>query len=187
MTNIKKIIKNDNTIKLLVALSLIVFAVLFRLLPHPANFAPIAAIAIFGGAILPKKWALSLPLVAMIVSDLMIGMHSLVWVTWGSFLIIALASHKYLRKISSLRILGASLSASVFFFVVTNLAVWLQGWLYPMTAQGLVSCYYNALPFFRNTLLGDLVFSAVLFGAYAIICHYAIKGKTSLAIATKNL
>jgi energy-coupling factor transporter transmembrane protein EcfT len=77
MKNLKKLIHRDNTIKLLIVLSLVVFAVIFRLLPHPANFAPIAAIAIFGGAILPKKWALSLPLVAMIASDLFLGIHSL--------------------------------------------------------------------------------------------------------------
>ncbi len=184
MQKLKKMIQQDGAIKLLIALSLVVFAILFRLLPHPANFAPIGAIAIFGGAILPRRWALSLPLAAMIVSDLIIGLHPLVWVTWGSFLVIALASNHFLHKINPSRVIGASLSASVFFFVVTNFAVWAQGWLYPITAQGLANCYINALPFFRNTLLGDLIFSAVLFGAYALVYRYALKGKGSLKIAT---
>jgi hypothetical protein len=186
MQKLKKIIQQDNTIKLLVALSLVVFAVVFRLLPHPANFAPIAAIAIFGGAILPKKWALSLPLTAMVASDLLIGLHSLVWVTWGSFLIIALVSSRFLRKVSPAKIFGASLSASVFFFVFTNFAVWAEGLLYPRTTQGLINCYYNALPFFRNTLMGDLVFCGALFGAYALVYRYALKGRGSLKIVASN-
>jgi hypothetical protein len=172
----------NNTIKWLLAVSLIVFAIAFRLLPHPANFAPIAAIAIFGGAILPKKWALSLPLVAMIISDLFLGLHSLIWLTWGSFLIIAFMSSKYLNKIRPVGVLGASLGASLFFFLVTNFGVWLEGRLYPLTTEGLASCYFNAIPFFRNTLLGDLVFSAVLFGAYVLVYRYALKNKDSLKV-----
>jgi hypothetical protein len=123
----------------------------------------------------------------MVASDLVIGLHPLVWVTWGSFLIIALASNRFLRKISPSRVFGASLGASVFFFVVTNFAVWVEGWLYPATTQGLINCYYNALPFFRNTLLGDLVFSAALFGTYALVYRLVFKGKSSLKIATKSL
>ena len=186
MKNLKRIIHQDNIIKLLIALSLVTCAVIFRLLPHPANFTPIAAIAIFGGAILPKKWALSLPLTAMITSDLLIGLHSLVWITWGSFLLIALASSRFLHKISPARILVASLSASVFFFVVTNFGVWLEGRLYAPTLDGFWSCYINALPFFRNTFLGDIVFSTVLFGAHFLIYRYAFNGKGSIQVAANK-
>lgn len=178
------ILKNNqsNAIKFLLAAGLIIFAIVFRLLPHPANFAPIAAIAIFGGAILPRKWALSLPLIAMVTSDLFLGLHSLIWLTWGSFLIIAFMSSKYMNKIRPIGVLGASLGASLFFFIATNFGVWLEGRLYPLTTEGLVSCYYNAIPFFRNTLLGDLVFSTALFGTYVLVYRYALKNKDSLKV-----
>lgn len=162
-------------LRILLASCLIIFAIIFRLLPHLPNFTPIAAIAIFSGAILPKKWAYSLPITAMIASDLIIGLHSLIWLTWGSFLIIAIASNRYFGKIRVVNVLAASLGSSVFFFLVTNLGVWLEGRLYPLTAGGLFGCYYNAIPFFRNTLLGDLVFSTVLFGAYFIVCRYTVR------------
>jgi hypothetical protein len=184
---INTIIKNNEyVIKILLVGSLILLAIIFRLLPHPPNFTPIAALAIFGGAILPKKWALFLPLTAMIVSDLIIGMHSLIWVTWGSFLIIALASNRIINKIRPLTITGASLSASLFFFVATNLGVWLEGRLYPLNVSGLINCYYNAIPFFRNTLLGDLAYSTILFGAYFLVYRYAIKGKGSLKLSVAS-
>ena len=178
-----KILKNNQTmfVKLLLAVALIVFAIVFRLLPHPANFTPVAAVAIFGGALLPKKWALSLPLVVMITSDLVIGLHSLIWVTWGSFLAIAFFSGKYLHKIQPLYVGAASLAASLFFFLTTNFGVWLEGRLYPLTAGGLLNCYYNAIPFFRNTLLGDLVFCGFLFGIYALVCRYALKSSLKIA------
>jgi hypothetical protein len=89
-----------------------------------------------------------------------------------------------MNKIRPMGVLGASLGASLFFFIATNFGVWLEGRLYPLTAEGLVSCYYNAIPFFRNTLLGDLVFSAVLFGVYVLVYRYALKGRGSLKMAT---
>ena len=164
--NIKKIKGSDKT-GLAIVLILIVFAVVSRVMPHPANFAPIAAIAIFGGAILPRKLALLLPLGAMIISDLFIGLHPLILFTWGSFAMIALLSSYKFKKINALNVLGASMGASVLFFLVTNFGVWIEGRLYSLTWEGLTTSYYNALPFFRNTLLGDLVFTAALFGLYA--------------------
>jgi hypothetical protein len=174
----------DAIVKLLLAAGLIILAIIFRLLPHPANFAPVAAVAIFGSAILPKKWALSLPLVIMVSSDLIIGFHSLIWVTWGSFLMIAIFSSKYLRQIRLLNVVGTSLAASLFFFLATNFGVWCEGRLYPLTFNGFINCYYNALPFFRNTLLGDLAFCGLLFGAYVLVYRYVLKGQGSLKIAS---
>ncbi|HSX35835.1 MAG TPA: DUF6580 family putative transport protein [Patescibacteria group bacterium] len=158
----------DKGIYLVLAASLIMFAVFGRLLPHPPNFTPIAAVAIFGGAILPRRYALSLPLAAMIISDLVIGLHPLILFTWGSFAAIAVLSSHYMKRLNVVWIIGASLSASVLFYLISNLGVWLQGTMYPMTAAGLINCYYMALPFFRNTVLGDSVFSATLFGLYAL-------------------
>ena len=160
--------------QLLLAVGLIALAVFSRVLPHPANFTPVAAVAIFGGAVLPRRWAVTLPLVAMIISDLIIGLHPLIAYTWGSFALIALGSSWFMRKVNVRSAIGASLSASVLFFLVTNFGVWAEGRLYDRTLPGLIQCYYNALPFFRGTLMGDLVFVGLLFGAYALAKNLSV-------------
>lgn len=157
-----------------IALALIVFAVAMRIMPHPANVAPVAAIALFGGAVLPRAWALALPLTAMIVSDLLIGLHSTVLFTWGSFAMIAFGAHYGLRRITPLRVMGASLSASLLFYLVSNFGVWLEGRMYALTWEGFVQCYVNALPFLRATITGDILFSAAIFGIYAFTCRLAL-------------
>ena len=155
---------------LLVALLLITFVAVSRLLPHPPNFAPVAAVAIFAGALLPRRWALSLPLAAMIISDALIGFHDTIFFTWGSFALIAVLSHKYLHgKLGWANSAAASIGASILFFVVTNFGVWLQSGMYARTLAGLVECYYMALPFFRNTVLGDMVYTLGFFGLYVLI------------------
>jgi hypothetical protein len=183
MINLKN--NSDTLIKFSLAILLVILAVIMRLLPHWPNFVPISAIVIFGGAILPKRWAISLPLVAMVASDCLIGLHPLIWLTWGSFMVIALTSNLWLKKIRTFNLLGASLTASLFFYVTTNFGVWAQGWLYPKSLSGLIQCYYNALPFLRNTLVSDLLFSLVLFGIYAVICRYIFK-TNSLKIVALN-
>jgi hypothetical protein len=158
----------ENKVSILLAIVLVIFAILGRFLPHPANFTPVAAVAIFGGAMLPRRWALSLPLLAMIISDLFIGLHPLILFTWGSFAAVALLSGRINKTFSSAKILGTSLVGSILFFVVTNFGVWLQGKIYAMTFTGLIDCYYKALPFFRNTLMGDLVYVGLIFGLYTL-------------------
>lgn len=159
--------KDKNTL-LIIACSLVLLAVYTRLLPHPPNFTSVAAVAMFGGVILPKKWALSLPLLAMIISDIIIGFHPLMLLIWGSFAAIALLSRALIKEIKPAGIIGASLGASLFFYLVSNFGVWLEGRMYPMTLAGLADAYYMAIPFFRNTVLGDLVFTGMLFGLYAL-------------------
>lgn len=175
-------ISNDTLIKSGLASTLIGFAILTRFMPLPENFTSIAAIAIFGGAILPRNWAVFLPLAAMIVSDLVIGLHPLIFFTWGSFAMIALLSSRYLKNLKPVNIAAASIGASVLFFMVSNFGVWLEGRLYAQTFDGLVQCYYNALPFFRGTLLGDLFFSAILFGSYAFVYKAVLHGSGKLSI-----
>lgn len=160
-----------------IALMLIAVGVGLRLLPHPANFTPIAAIAIFGGAVLPRKLAVWAPLGAMVVSDLFLGMHDTIFVTWGCYALIALASSHWLRKPNLLRGVALTLGSSVFFFAVTNFAVWVVSGMYAHTWAGLAHCYYMALPFFRGTLAGDVLYAAALFGIYAL----AALGVRSLA------
>jgi hypothetical protein len=176
--NLKQIPKFE----LIVAIILVLFAVSARMFPHPPNVAPITAVALFAGAYLPRKIALSVPLAAIIISDIFIGFHSLIVVTWGTFVLIGYLSSKWLtKKQSAGRIFGMTIGSSLLFFVITNFAVWAEGFLYPRTAEGLAQSYIMAIPFLRNTLIGDLVFSAALFGMYAV----AVRIGTSLKITTE--
>jgi uncharacterized protein DUF6580 len=154
--------------QLAIALSLITIGVSLRLLPHPANFAPIAAIAIFGGAVLPRRTAVLVPLGAMMLSDLVIGFYSTMWVTWACYLVIALAASHWLRRPALLKGAMLALASSLFFFVATNFAVWVWSGMYAHSWHGFTQCYIMALPFFRNTLASDLFYTAVLFGTYSL-------------------
>lgn len=156
-------------LRLAAALALIALGVTLRLLPHPANFAPIAAIAIFGGAVLPRRIAVWVPLGAMVASDVFIGFYSMMPVTWACYVLIALASSHWLRWPSLARGAALTLASSLFFFVVTNFAVWLTSGMYTHTWAGLAHCYVMALPFFRNTAASDLVYTAALFGVFVLI------------------
>jgi hypothetical protein len=146
---------------------MIAFAALARLVPHPPNFTPIGAMALFGGACLAdRRLALAVPLAAMFLSDLFIGLHVLIPVVYGSFALNVLLG-RWLRSRRTLVTTAAvTLIGSVQFFVVTNFACWLL-W-YPHTVEGLVTCYVAAIPFFQNTLLGDAVFVTTLFGGLAV-------------------
>lgn len=151
-----------------VALCLIAAGVLMRILPHPANFAPITAISIFGGSVLPKKISIWVPLGAMMISDAIIGFYTLMPLIWACYLCIVIASSRWLRPVSLRKGIGLTLSASIFFYIVTNFGVWITSGMYAHTWSGLVSCYVLAIPFFRNTLLSDALYTAVLFGVYAL-------------------
>jgi len=144
-----------------------------RILPLPANFAPVAALALFGGVFLGKKYAIIVPLAAEILSDFIIGFYDLgvmlsVWLSFAAVGLIGLLLRKH-KNITN--IIYASLGASVLFFVATNFAVWAQGAWYDKTWQGLVLCFTMALPFFRNTILGDIFFIAVFFGIYEFVLY----------------
>lgn len=170
----------DKYLPTLVALCLIAIGITLRILPHPANFAPIAAISIFGGSVLPKKVAIWVPLFAMMISDAVIGFYSLMPLIWACYLIIALASSKWLRQPTIGKTALLTVSSSVFFFVVTNFGVWLTSGMYTHSWSGLVNCYTLALPFFRNTFLSDAIYTAALFGIYGLATY---KQKASLKSA----
>lgn len=157
-----------SNLDLTIATILIFLAVGLRLLPHAANFAPVAAIAIFGGAILPRRLAVWVPLFAMMISDLFIGFYSTMPITWGCYVLIALASSHWLRKPNFLRGASLTLSSSLFFFFVTNFAVWIWGNMYVHSWNGLSQCYTLALPFFRNTALSDIIYTASLFSLFML-------------------
>lgn len=153
---------------IIIATILIALGVAARLLPHEANFAPIAAMALFGAVYLRPKYALTVPLIALIISDMFIGFDSLSsrLVVYGAFVLVGLIGLAVRHHKTVWSVLGGTLAGSVVFYLVTNLV-----WLYPATMYthditGQISSYYNALPFFRGTLLGDLFYVGLLFGAY---------------------
>lgn len=149
---------------------------LFRLVPHWPNFTPVAALALFGAATFQRKWlGLALPLLAMLLSDALIGFHGSMGAVYISFAMTWLLGLWALKKPTAGRIAAASVTSSLLFFLITNFAVWYGSTYYPQTAAGLMGCYvagmafYNGTSFFLNGLLGDLFFSAVLFGGYYLL------------------
>ena len=161
----------------LTTLTIIVLATaLFRLVPHWPNFTPIAAMALFGAATFERKWlGLAVPLAAMLLSDTLIGFHGSMGAVYVSFALTWLLGVWALNRPTAGRIAGASVISSILFFLITNFAVWYGSSFYPQTLPGLMSCYaaglafYNGTSFFLNGLLGDLFFSAVLFGGYYLL------------------
>lgn len=148
--------------------TLMVFAAAFvRLLPHPPNFAPIAAMALFSGAYFNKKsFAFAVPLAAMFLTDAIIGFHSSMWIVYLSFALIVVIGMFMLKKISIKNVIVASVTASISFFLITNFGVWAFGTMYPKNIAGLIECYIAAIPFIQNTLLGDLFYSGIMFGIF---------------------
>jgi hypothetical protein len=156
--------------RLIAVAGLVLAAALSRLLPHPPNFSPIEACALFAGAyLLDRRWAVAVPIAAMLLSDLVIGFHALVPVVYACMALMALAGRFLAGRASVVNVAGAGLAAALFFFVVTNFFVWATSGMYPMTAAGLVACYVAALPFFQNELAGVAVYCTVLFGGFALL------------------
>lgn len=156
----------------LLALAIIVLAAALRIAPHPWNFTPLGAMALFSGAIVrDRRLAFLFPLLTLFAGDLFIGFHRLMPVVYASFLI-SVAIGFWLRKRRSVTRIGAvTLFGAIQFFLITNFAVWASGLSYPRTGAGLLACYAAGVPFFWNTLAGDSVYAALLFGGFALAEH----------------
>jgi hypothetical protein len=155
----------------LISPSLVIgLAILARVIPHAPNFTPIAALALFGGAYLGRRYAILVPLLAMAFSDVFIGFYSPVVMVsvYSSFVITGVIGLWLKKRKKPTNVIFAAIGTSVLFFLVTNFAVWLGGW-YPRSLIGLVEAYTMAIPFFRNTLLGNLFYTAVFFGGYELV------------------
>ncbi len=149
---------------------LLVLGIACRLLPHVNNFTPVAAIALFAGFFFQRKLvALAIPLAIMFVSDAFLGATPLgVKITIYLAILFPLVFAPLLRKrLSPVRIGGSAFIAAIFFFLVTNFAVWMVD--HPQTLDGFLTCYGLALPFLAKKLIGDLVWSGAIFGSYAVI------------------
>jgi hypothetical protein len=162
----------------MLALSLIIIGILLRFAPHAPNFTPVAAIALFSGAYLNKKYALVIPLILMITSDIFIGMHNVILFTWGGFILITLLGYWIKKHKNILAVISMSLASSILFYIVSNFGVWLMGW-YPHNLKGLIDCYVMALPFLRNFTLATMLYTAVFFGVYELIARWVRDTKLS--------
>jgi hypothetical protein len=169
----------------LMLVAMITLAALSRLLPHPPNFSPVEAMALFGGAYFANRaWAVIIPLAAMVLSDIGLGLINggsyMTYVAslsfWSVYLCIALSAvigFGLRGKVGGANVLGYSLAGSVLFFAVTNGVAWLGSTMYPQTGAGLIAAYVAGIPFFQWTLLGTLFYSALLFGGFALLRRQA--------------
>ena len=148
-------------------------AALYRILPHPPNLTPLAAMAFVGGLYLGRRHALWIPLMALAVSDVLLGLargypiiHHATWAVYGAFLLIGAIGLALRRSRSPLLLFAGILTGSLFFFLLTNTAAWLAlPQLYARSLSGWVSAIAAGLPFYRMQLLGDLGFTALFVGA----------------------
>jgi len=178
----------DKKTELIIAIIFVLAGVGLRLIPHAPNFTPIGAIALFGGVYLSRRTALILPILALLISDAFIGSYSpkLMFFVYGSFLLCVILGF-YLKKNKKWKIvLGGSILCSLIFFMVTNFAVWALTPWYTKTISGIIQCYLMALPFFRNTLLGNLFYTSIFFTSYELI-RAGIKKKINICYFLKRI
>lgn len=166
--------------RFIVVFSIILAAALLRLLPHWPNFTPIAAMALFAGTYVDRKrFAFAIPIAAMLLSDLVIGLHSIMPAVYISFAITVLIGMHLRNKVGVGMVVFASLSSSVIFFLITNFAAWQASPIYPQTMAGLIECYIAGLAFFRDTtngisffindLIGTTFYSALFYGSFFLL------------------
>jgi len=159
--------------RLIALLAAIAAAAALRLVPHPPNFSPIDAMALFSGTYLARRWvAFAAPLAALLLSDLILGFYPGMLFQYAAVVLIALLGMAALSRVTLARLVVAALASSVLFFLVSNFGVWLAGGMYPKTLAGLGACFVAAVPFFQNTVAGDLFYTALLFGGFALAEHF---------------
>jgi hypothetical protein len=153
-------------------LVLILVGISYRFFPHPANFSPMAAISLFSGFFF-RRYFIILPIAIMAISDIFIGFYDwkLMLVVYLSFIIISIMGIFLRKNKSIMSIAGYSLIGSFLFFITTNFSVWLFNDWYAFNFGGLLDCYTMAIPFFKNTLIGDLFYASVIFGCYEILAE----------------
>ena len=165
---------------------LVMLAALSRLLPHPPNFTPITGMALAGAAYINRKAiAFILPVIALWIGDLVLnntiyssyfdGFYFLnadmLWIYVSIMLVVAFGM-LILKKVNVKNVIGGALGGSAIFFLVSNFAVWATGATYPKTVTGLSACYAAAVPFLQNTVMGDLFYTAIIFGAVEVGRRY---------------
>ena len=164
--------ENENRIHPRAALitGIVLAAAALRMIPHPMNFAPIGALALFGGAYFSsKRTAVAVPLLSLVAGDILTGFHRLIPYVYASFLVSVAIGFWLRRKKSAWRIGGATVAGAIQFFLITNFALWASSiGNYPKNAGGLAECYIAGLPLFWNPLTGDAFYVVLLFGGMAL-------------------
>ncbi len=168
----------EKKIKYLIICALILISVLFRCVPHLPQFAPIVALALFGGYFLQNRaLAILLVFTSMLLSDLIIGIHIVMWATYLSLAIIVCLGSLVVKfkddsgNQNKFAIIGSSILSSTIFFLITNFAVWYSGWMesiYPFTLSGLATCYVAGIPFFGYSLASDLCWTIIIWLVYSL-------------------
>lgn len=155
--------------KQIVIILFILVAAIIRLFPHMPNFTPITAMALFSGVYFTdKRFAFLVPLLAMFISDLFLGLYTISIFVYLAFILVGFIGIKS-KKVSITTILLSSIS----FFIITNLGVWFLA--YPKTIDGLIECYTLAIPFFRNSLIGDFFYAGVMYFAFEFVSTKYLK------------
>lgn len=155
------------------------WAIVARLSPHTANMTPVGALALFAGVYLPRRWGWVVPLGVLLVSDAWLGGYELpvMLSVYGSFAAITVVSSLLQRLSFAMRMIAGPLAASTLFFLVTNFAVWAATPWYVKNFVGLMTSYTLAIPFWRNMLVGDIIYTAVFFGIGEIIIYAYTYGR----------
>ena len=155
--------------KQLVIISFIVIAVLLRLFPHIPNVTPVTAVALFSGAYFTnKKFAFIIPLLMMFLSDLFLGFSGITLFVYAAFILVS-----YIGVSTKKMTITTILLSSISFFLITNFGVWLMA--YPKTINGFLECYTLAVPFFRNSLIGDFFYAGVLYYGFEFVSKKYLK------------
>ena len=171
---IEKSERESLLLRTLLIFTMIILAAALRLAPHPWNFTPVGAIALFSGAMVrDRRVAFLFPLLVMFATDAIIGFNRLSLLVYASFLFSVLIGRLLNQKRDLLRISGATFLGSLQFFLITNFGVWAFLGSYPRNGAGLAACYLAGAPLFWNTLAGDAVYTAFLFGAFFLAEHLA--------------
>lgn len=158
-------------------ITIVIFGAFMRLVPHWPNFTPIAAMALFGGTYLGRKYlAFLIPMAALFLSDLLLGFHNNMIAVYAAFALTVSIGFILRKKVNAATIIGASLTSSILFFLVTNFAAWVVSPFYPASFAGLMQSYAAGLAFFNdgsygisffmNSVLGGLFYNGLFFGAY---------------------
>lgn len=166
------------------AIGFIILAAMSRFIPHPPNFTPIMAMSIFGGFLFAdKRYAFIVPLLAMVITDAIIGFHNTIAFVYASFLIGVFLGFFLKSGLKISRLTIVSLAGSLMFFIITNFGAWLMSGLYPLNLEGLMQAYFFGLPFFSYsplemfgfTILGDMFFNFLFFLVISFTYKYLPK------------
>lgn len=155
---------------------------IFRLIPHVPNFSPFLAIVMFSAVYTSHKKSLIIPFVALFISDLFLGFYHwpVMIAVYGSYALMAVLGIWLKKHKSALNITTGALASGLLFFVITNLAVWASSDWYEHSLSGLAYCFTLAVPFFRMTILSNIIYTALLFGAYETIIYFVYNKKNAI-------